>query len=220
MTLTKAQLINADTNQPVIDCQFNPSELTISKANQWKAANSAGTSLPDVTFQGEGASSFSLNLTFDSYVEREDVRKKTEKVIGLMAASVEEKGAKGNKTQRPPHVLFSWGNFSTFPAVINKIDQKFTLFLENGLPARATLTVAFQEVPTKATKNNQQGQNPTSRAAGASRVRVVQLGDTIDLIAAAELGEPTAWRHVAEANNLEDPRRLTPGRALVIPADV
>jgi len=116
--------------------------------------------------------------------------------------------------------MFTWGKFSTFPAVITQVGQKFTLLLENVLPARATLSVTLQEVPKKAAKKRQQGQNPTSRAAGASRVRVVQMGDTIDLIAADELGDAGAWRRVAETNNLEDPRRLTPGQALLIPAEL
>lgn len=217
MTLTKAQLFNADTNAKVVDCQFNPSDLTISKSNQWQSSPSSTTPLPDMTFQGEGAASFTLNLTFDSYEQRSDVRSKTDRVAKLMTASVEQRGPSNNISKRPPHVMFTWGNFSTFPAVITRIEQRFTLFLEDGRPARATLTVSLQEVPKKAAR--QQGQNPTSRAAGASRVHVVELGDTIDLIAADELGDAGAWRRVAEANDLDDPRRLIPGRALLIPAE-
>jgi hypothetical protein len=217
MTLTKAQLFNADTSTRVVDCQFNPSELTISKSNQWQSSHSSTTPLPDMTFQGEGPSSFTLNLTFDSYEQRQDVRHLTDAVLSLMSASVEERGPQNNVSKRPPHVMFTWGNFSTFPAVIEKIDQKFTLFLDDGRPARATLTVSLKEVPKKRTK--EQGQNPTSRAAGASRVHVVQLGDTIDLIAADALGDPGAWRTIAEANDLDDPRRLNPGRALLIPSE-
>jgi hypothetical protein len=220
MTLTHAELINADTNAVVVQCQFNPNEVAISKSNQWGAEKSTGTSLPDVHFKGEGASSLTLTLIFDSYERRADVREQTKKVLSLMSGSVEETDAQHHKHQRPPHVMFTWGKFSTFPAVITQVGQKFTLFLENGLPARATLSVTLQEVPKKAAKKRQQGQNPTSRAAGASRVRVVQMGDTIDLIAADELGDAGAWRRVAETNNLEDPRRLTPGQALLIPAEL
>jgi hypothetical protein len=219
MTLTHAELINADTNERV-PCQFNPNEVSISKSNQWAAEKSTGTTLPDVHFKGEGASSLTLMLVFDSYEERGDVRDQTKRVLALMSGSVGETDAKNNKHQRPPHVMFTWGKFSTFPAVVTQVGQKFTLFLENGLPARATLSVTLQEVPEKAAKKSQQGQNPTSRAAGASRVRVVQMGDTIDLIAAAELGDPGAWRRVAETNDLEDPRRLTPGQALLIPPEL
>jgi contractile injection system tube protein len=219
MTLTHAELINADTNERVA-CQFNPNEVAISKSNQWAAEKSTGTTLPDVHFKGEGASTLTLSLVFDSYEKRQDVRDQTKKVLALMSGSVGETDAKNHKHQRPPHVMFTWGKFSTFPAVVTQVGQKFTLFLENGLPARATLSVTLQEVPEKAAKKSQQGQNPTSRAAGASRVRVVQMGDTIDLIAADELGDPGAWRRVAETNDLEDPRRLKPGQALLIPPEL
>jgi nucleoid-associated protein YgaU len=74
-------------------------------------------------------------------------------------------------------------------------------------------------VPQQAAKHQTKGQNPTSRAAGAQRVHMVQPGDTIDLIAADHLGEPTDWRQLAEANNLDDPRRLRPGMALLIPGE-
>jgi hypothetical protein len=120
---------------------------------------------------------------------------------------------------RPPHVMFRWGDFETFPAVITQLSQKFTLFLETGMPVRATLTVALQEVPQQAVKNQTQAQNPSSRMAGARRVHVVDPGDTIDLIASKAFGEPTNWRLLAEANNLDDPRRLRPGQRLVIPAE-
>jgi hypothetical protein len=218
MALTKAQLYNADTGAMVVECHFNPNEVSISKSNQWEPENSSGTNLPDVHFKGEGARSLSLTLIFDSYERRTDVRQATNKVLGLMDAP--EDRSQTSQHARPPHVMFRWGAFETFPAVITELSQKFTLFLESGLPVRATLTLTLQEVPQQSIRNQTNGQNPTSRAAGARRVRTVQPGDTIDLLAAAELGEPTDWRRLAEANNLDDPRRLRPGQSLLIPAEV
>src|SRR5450755_1812753 len=217
MALMKARLYNADTGSLVVTCHFNPNEISISKSNKWEPANSSGTNLPDVHFQGEGARSLTLSLIFDSYELRSDVRADTNKVLGLMDAP-EDKSNSSQHT-RPPHVMFRWGAFETFPAVITQLSQKFTLFLETGLPVRATLSLTLQEVPQEAAKNQVQGQNPTSRAAGAQRAHMVQPGDTIDLIAADELGSPTNWRQLAEANNLDDPRRLRPGQALLIPAE-
>jgi hypothetical protein len=218
MTLTKAQIYNADTGAMVVECHFNPNEISISKSNKWEPENSSGTNLPDVHFMGEGARSLSLTLIFDSYERRADVREATNKVLGLMDAP--EDRSQTSQHGRPPHVMFRWGTFETFPAVITQLSQKFTLFLETGLPVRATLTVTLQEVPQQAIRNQTAGQNPTSRAAGARRMRMVQPGDTIDLIAFDELGESTDWRRLAEANNLNDPRRLRPGQVLLIPAEV
>jgi LysM repeat protein len=217
MGLTKARLYNADTGAMVVECHFNPNEVAISKSNKWEPENSSGTNLPDVHFKGAGARSLALTLVFDTYERRTDVREATNKVLGLMDAPADK--AKNSKHTRPPHVMFRWGDFETFPAVITQLSQKFTLFLESGMPVRATLSVTLQEVPQQAAKNQSKGQNPTSRAAGAQRVHVVQPGDTIDLIAADQIGEPTDWRQLAEANNLDDPRRLRPGMALLIPAE-
>jgi hypothetical protein len=218
MGLTKAQLYNADTGAKVVDCHFNPNEISITKNNVWEPKPSSGTSLPDVHFQGEGARSLALTLLFDSYEARTDVRDTTKLVQQLMDAPEQ----KGNSTRhtRPPHVMFRWGDFETFPAVITQLSQTFTLFLNTGTPVRAKLDLTLQEVPQEAVKNQSRGQNPTSRAAGARRVRVIQPGDTLDAIAAEELGEPTLWRRLAETNNLDDPRRLRSGSALLIPNDV
>jgi Contractile injection system tube protein/LysM domain len=218
MALTKAQLYNADTGVMVVECHFNPEEVSISKSNMWEPENSSGTNLPDVHFKGEGARSLSLTLVFDTYELRTDVRSATNKVLGLMEAP--EDRTQNNQHARPPHVMFRWGTFETFPAVITQLSQRFSLFLETGVPVRATLNLTLQEVPQQAIRNQTAGQNPTSRAAGARRVRSVQPGDTIDVLAALELGEPTQWRRLAEANNLDDPRRLRAGQTLLIPVDV
>ena len=141
MPLTKAQLYNADTGAMVVECHFNPNEVSISKSNKWEPENSSGTNLPDVHFKGEGARSLSLTLIFDSYERRADVRESTNKVLGLMDAP--EDRSQTSQHARPPHVLFRWGDFETFPAVITQLSQKFTLFLESGLPVRATLTLTL-----------------------------------------------------------------------------
>jgi hypothetical protein len=218
--LTKAQLYNLDSGQMVVECHFNPEELSITRNNQWQPHPSAGSNLPDVHFEGMGPRSIDgLRLVFDTYERHTDVRDVTNKVVSLMNATAWE-ASKTGRQRRPPHVMFRWGAFETFPAVVTNLNQKFTLFLNSGLPVRATLTLSLQEVPKQATKKQTKGQNPTSHSTGANRIRVVQPGDTIDLLAALELGEAAAWRRLADANNLDDPRRLRPGRVLLIPAEI
>jgi len=219
MSLTKAQLYNVDTGQMVVECHFNPEELTISRSNSWSPRESAGSNLPDVHFGGMGPRTVdSLKLIFDTYERKSDVRDITNRVLALMDASAWEQ-TKRDRQRRPPHVMFRWGAFETFPAVITSLSQHFTLFLSSGLPVRATLTMGLQEVPKEAAKKKSKGQNPTSQAIGARRVHVVQPGDTIDLIASMELGDPNAWRRMAEVNDIDDPRRLRAGQTLLIPEE-
>ena len=48
------------------------------------------------------------------------------------------------------------------------------------------------------------------------KVFIVLPGDTIDGIAAKEYGDPKAWRFIADTNNLDNPKDLRPGQALII----
>jgi LysM repeat protein len=217
--LEKAQIQNLDKGQ-VFHCQFNPAELSITKQNTWTAEKPAGGHIPAVHFGGAGARSLKLTLIFDTLESRgeQDVSKVTEGLLALMDATENETVQK-KKQARPPHVEFVFGHWRSFTSVITQFDQKFTLFQPNGIPVRATVNVTLQEVPAASPKQKAKGQNPTSLAAGTRRVHQVQPGDTLDLIAANELGDPNAWRRIAAFNQIEDPRRLKPGRLLAIPPD-
>jgi nucleoid-associated protein YgaU len=46
---------------------------------------------------------------------------------------------------------------------------------------------------------------------------VLQSGETLSSIAADYYRRPGDWRAIAEANTIEDPRRLTPGTFLTVP---
>jgi nucleoid-associated protein YgaU len=48
-------------------------------------------------------------------------------------------------------------------------------------------------------------------------LRTIDKGDTLSKLAADALGDPGAWRAIAEANDIDNPRTLDPGRTLVIP---
>lgn len=224
MALVKGWFRNADQDKDVVQCHFNPNEISISRSNTWSADKSSGSGVANVNFGGMGPLTLQVTVIFDTYfpdnTNVKDVREAaTDKLMSLMGASVNTPSKTG-KTPRPPHVQFSWGLFQSFHGVITQMSVKFTLFTPEGMPVRATVQVAMQEVPPEGPRTAKKGQNPTSQAAGARRVHVVQDGDTIDWIAATELGDPTVWRIIADANGIEDPRRLRLGQRLIIPEDV
>ena len=202
-----------------ITCQFNPSDLSFKKSNSWKSDESGSggkKTAPELNFAGEGLQTISLSLTFDTYESDPllPVTTHTDKLLKLMHADVS--ATSKNKQGRPPHLQLQWGKTSSVRVVLTQLDHKYTLFTPDGTPVRATVQLTLQEVPDPSANK---GQNPTSRAAGARRVRMVQPGDTLDWIAADELGDPGSWRLVAEANAIDDPRRLRAGQYLVIPPE-
>src|SRR3954453_5016391 len=101
MALMKAKLYNADTSKEVVTFHFNPNEFTINQTNNWKPEDTSGAVLPEMSFQGVGARTMSLNnMIFDTYEVKTDVRAETDKVMSLMAVAPSE----GNvaRQKRPP----------------------------------------------------------------------------------------------------------------------
>ncbi len=215
-SLAKALIINLDNGSKRIPCLFNPTEYTFSKQNTWVQGHTSGTDMPALEFSSGLPATLQMQLLFDTYTERKDVREAyTDAIWELMSV---DPSLKDSKTQRsrPPMVRFQWGKSWSFDAVITSINQRFTLFLDDGTPVRATLDVSFQQV-----KDSRQlrPQNPTSGGEGGERVWTVGAGDTLPWIAFKMYGNSARWRPIAEANQLTNVRRLTPGKVLVIPND-
>jgi nucleoid-associated protein YgaU len=111
--------------------------------------------------------------------------------------------------------VISWGTAppsgSDFPftGVVTNLSQRFSLFRADGRPVRAILTVVFTEWldPTKDLKDT----DPEITT------RLIKRGDTLSSISAEMYSDPTRWRVIAQANQLDDPRQIQVGLRLTIP---
>lgn len=213
--LAKALIINLDSGER-IECMFNPNAYSYTKSNEWVQGAGAGHNMAQLEFSRGGPTILSMELFFDTYAAGTDVRSEhTEAIWNLMLVDPALKDAKTQKS-RPPRVRFQWGQSWSFDAVITEIGQRFTLFLGNGTPVRATLNVTFQQSNDPA---DLPAQNPTSGGQGGERLWTVSAGDTLAWIAFKEYGDSTRWRSIAAHNRLTNLRRLTPGMVLEIPND-
>ncbi len=100
-----------------------------------------------------------------------------------------------------------------FRCIVESVKQKFTLFSPDGIPLRATLTVALREYKTL----DEQLKHLNLTSPDRTHSYVTQNGDTLARIAAQYYRGPGEWRSIADANGIEDPRRLAPGATLTIP---
>ncbi|HEX6289749.1 MAG TPA: hypothetical protein VFZ66_11190 [Herpetosiphonaceae bacterium] len=219
--LAKAEIINLHTGEKV-PCMFNPKEYTFSKSNGWKESETKGLDIPPLEFSGGEPSTLSIQLLFDTneshshlnlgVVAGRDVRKYTKGLWDMMKINENRKHPKTKKGE-PPYCRFVWGTMWSFEAVITSISQKFTLFAPDGTPLRAVLDVSFKQAFDE---GQYPRQNPTSGGNPGEHVRTVREGETLPYIAYEEYGDPTVWRHLANTNNISDPRRLRPGDMLMI----
>jgi Contractile injection system tube protein/LysM domain len=186
------------------DVLFNPNQYSLSKANQIADIGIPGLQAPILQFVHGNARTLDMELFFDTYEEQENVGQYTDKIYALLEIDPH--------THVPPICTVTWGNLS-FQGVLDHVQGKFTLFLPNGTPVRATLNVTFKEYLDLSQLVKQR---PTE-SANHQKGRVIQRGDRLETIAHEEYGDPRKWRPIADANNLDDPSQLHPGMLLSIP---
>jgi nucleoid-associated protein YgaU len=143
-----------------------------------------------------------MELFFDTYEVGSDVRLFTGRIVQLLD--------KLPQTQAPPVLIFSLAQFQ-FQCVLVDCNQRFTMFLRDGTPVRATLSVRFQEY-VRVDVQIQQG-----FFAGPPTLINITKGKTLSALANDYLGDPALWRQIANANNIDDPFHVPPGTPLTIP---
>lgn len=199
-----------------ITVQFNPSEYTLAKGAQIAEINIPGLDSPILQFIRGQNEKLTLELFFDTTQDGmgespvRDVRDLTTPVYRLVKIQ--------SNTHAPPRVRFVWGKGLSFRAIVESVQQKFTLFNPAGVPLRAALSVSFREYKTL----EEQLGELNLQSADHTKVEKVRRGDTLARIAYRAYGDASKWRHIAaepaNAAALADPLRPTPGAELVVPA--
>ncbi len=218
--LERAYLTRQDDTSVKIPCLFNPKEFSVEKSNQFAEVNIPGLPSPVLQFVRGNARTISMDLFFDTYEDGVDVRTYTDQITGWDAGSMLSKLPDGKKglmdidsdLHAPPVCLFIWGAY-IFPCIIERVSKRFTMFLPEGIPVRATLSVSLKEYK----EVEIQVKEIATLSADLTKRWVVTQGDALWLISAREYGDPDDWRLIAEANGIDNPRILNPGQDLSVP---
>ena len=123
-----------------------PTEFTFENNVVWTRSRGSSGDDPALEFTSGEAQTLTCELLFDTYEERTDVR--TRYVKALEALTLSDPALK-----RPPLVQITfpstnmWGSFS---GVLASISTKYTLFLTDGTPVRATTNVRFRRASSAA----------------------------------------------------------------------
>jgi len=214
-----------------IEALFNPNEITLAKSATWEQqrviSRSGRVSATIQEFRSVEAETFSIELFFDTYESRSGAMTWRRAATSLLPTSMSQRDATDvrrhtdqvaalaevdRQLHRPPMCHLEWGAFDIFTGVLTSLQQRFTLFLEDGTPVRATLTCSFVEATTAARSRARE-----LHSADVTKTRQVRRNDTLHSLAAEEYNDPSLWRHIARANGIVNPRELKPGTVLTIP---
>jgi hypothetical protein len=218
--------------EQTIPVQYNPTELAFDKKIQIAEIPIPGLTGPLHQFVRGQAETLTVELFFDTSdkgmgAQAVSVATETDKIYSL--ARIEPEG------HAPPTITFYWGNGfpgsqlsakldggsradgqrrQSFTGVITNIRQTFTLWSVGGLPLRAKLTLTIAEYKTLKEQLDELNLSSPDR----THAHLLKVGDQLWSVAQRYYGRAGEWRRVAEANRIDDPRRLTPGARLAVPA--
>ncbi|MCG8459188.1 MAG: hypothetical protein MI919_23170 [Holophagales bacterium] len=189
--------------------QLNPETLKVSFSTQSSGGDQRGGGAKQ--FLGNGTTKLSFELWFDVSAPQpdgdsfDDVRRLTKKVVDLITPK-----EKDGKKWVPPGVRVLWGTF-LFEGVLDSVNENLELFSEEGKPLRANVSLSLSKQEIEFRFGNQAPtQAPGAGAAGTGPLEPARDGDTIQDVAARG-GHGDDWQGVAEANDIDNPRRLEPG---------
>ncbi|MGX7826178.1 LysM peptidoglycan-binding domain-containing protein [Actinokineospora sp. 24-640] len=217
LTLKGAHLTGAGTTQAFIDqlvAWATPVQITAAEAMALESVSAAENLMKSAADMAQAkikqkARQFLLPTGGDSEnsLPAESTTKDTA-VDRIMKAPV---------YYRLPVLMVMWGVGgplrSGAKVNLETLDIEYERFDWTGIPVWAKVTMNLIEYSAPLPR-----QNPTSGGAAGRTKHVVSQGDGLVQIATRAYGSPKAWRAVAEANGLDDPLRIKPGRTLSLPA--
>jgi hypothetical protein len=209
-----------------IKLAFNPTELSFEKSVQLAEISIPGLNAPLQQFVRGQAEKLTVELFFDSTdhgmgANATSVTRETDRIYAL--TRIEPAG------HAPPVIRFSWGQAvpgrymppasgnqrrESFRGVVESVRHKFTLFSPDGVPLRATLSVTIREFAPL----HEQLPRANKSSPDKSHAHVLLQNETLSRVASTYYLRPGVWRPIADSNAITDPRRLTAGRLLRIPA--
>jgi len=121
-----------------VTAQFNPKEVSIDKSVPWKTHKGSNTDPPALEFTGAQPKKLDVELMFDLFESKGDV-------YSQYISALEQLALIQDETKRPPLVTVTWGTMPAFQGVISHLNVKYTMFLPDGTPCRATASIRMKQ---------------------------------------------------------------------------
>jgi len=189
-----------------IEVLYYPTEYEMTKSNKFSEIDILGLETPYLQYSRGNSGSIKLEVFYDTYSEKTDVRKYSNQLSDLLKIDPD--------LHSPPPLRFIWGMPSQEPfiCVLESVNTKFTMFLSDGTPVRARLNLTLKEFKMELNAREIGKQSPDK-----TKIYVTKKGDSLWLIASEKYGDPTLWRPIADKNKIRNPKSLEPGTELFIP---
>jgi len=141
----KLSIYSVEGPRIMVTAMFNPKEITIDKRVPWTKSPSSKGDQPSLEFTSAEGRSMSFELFFDTFEAGTNVHTGFVENLVTLARVQDPNGSEDKK--RPPKVGVKWGGgkLPEFQGVIESVSVKYTMFLPDGMPVRASCDVTIRE---------------------------------------------------------------------------
>jgi len=143
--IEKLMIGSLDELEKGVEAQFNPRELAIEQPVPWQQHKHRADDTPWLEFTGGENRTMSLELMFDGYETGQSVEPMVLQLANL--GRIRDPASKKEEMKRPHQVVVVFGTagLRPFKGVIESLSTKYTMFLRDGTPVRATCHVKIKE---------------------------------------------------------------------------
>lgn len=144
--LIRALIVNdEDSRQPAIAVQYNPKEIQVDKTVPWQQHPRSHAEVPGLEYTSGNGKNLAVELLLDGYEAHESVQDTVDQLERLtVATDIQNK-------RRPPVCSFIWGaRFPKFRGVVESLQVKYTMFLPDGAPCRAVVSLKLKQADPRA----------------------------------------------------------------------
>jgi hypothetical protein len=199
------RIVVPSVDEPDIPLRFNPTSYQLQKANEFSEIAIPGLETPPIQYIRGGSETLSFDALLDTSDSLKNVREEyVDRIANLMRINSE--------LHAPPIVHFIWDS-EIFQGVVSSLTVNYVLFTPEGVPLRAEAAIALTAYRPVEVQIAERPRNSPD----VEKSRTVRRGDRLDLIAEGVYQDPARWRDIARRNGIADPRRLAPGRVLLLP---
>jgi hypothetical protein len=184
---------------PVIT-MYNPTELNFKKEIKFEDEKGKGEDVPSkIRYSGGNPINLNLSFFFDFYEKKFDVRPAVMAIMHMGEAQ-ECSDDKGHSDKRPPRVQFVWKDTNplgtgAYCAVLTSVDVTYTMFLDDGTPCRAKVTVSCSQVdPLEGADKFSKATSVVIMTAGLTAAAIENMGGRGEIESGGgKIEDPSTW---------------------------
>jgi hypothetical protein len=186
----------------------NPTEIAVAYEVAYDGAQGTGTTNARMEFKHMKPGDLTLNFFLDGTGANGVTANVQEMVEEFQLAT----GYDGDM-HRTRYLKIAWGTLAIRKCVLKNASITYKLFQANGVPLRAVITATFTENADDQTRVAEaKDQSPD-----LTHVRLVKAGDSLPALCYQIYGNPAYYLEVAEANRIDNFRKLIPGTRIFFP---